>query len=329
MKPVMEQSVQSPEGANAVKIMTIHKAKGLQFPIVICPFFDWDIKKNKSKKWITDSKELLPAFPLGISDRTRESTYGKDIKEEDRKYELDQLNLVYVALTRPETALFVCGSNNRYRSNAVIKNWMLPFLKQSDQPTEIENGYKIGSFEMAEKKKKESQDSHFEFCKQIMDKPTLSTKNGDQWDIHDMDKKREFGTQLHLLLSKIKNESDIESELNKLVTKGKIPEDDAGKVKESAETLFRDSHFAAYFEQKSFNEYVIIDDHGNKHIPDKIIMKQGEVLVVDFKTGEEDETKHSEQLHDYMSLLSELEFENIRGEIFYTESCSVKAVVFE
>src|SRR5690606_31210886 len=61
------QSVQSPEGANAVQIMSIHKAKGLQFPVVICPFFDWNLNDNKTKTWIKDAKEHLPAFPLSVT----------------------------------------------------------------------------------------------------------------------------------------------------------------------------------------------------------------------------------------------------------------------
>ena len=86
-------SISSPAGANAVQVMTIHKSKGLQFPVVICPFFDWDIQPHKEITWIEDAENDLPAFFVNLSS-TIEKTELSDVYERERgKIYLDHLTL--------------------------------------------------------------------------------------------------------------------------------------------------------------------------------------------------------------------------------------------
>ena len=321
-----KESIQSPEGANSVKIMTIHKSKGLQFPIVIGAFFDWNIKDNKSRKWIVDQDGILPAFPLKITENTRKSVYKTEISDEDLKHELDQINLLYVALTRPETALFVSGSTKK--TNSLFKVWLQPFIDEYDQFTDADDKNLIGTFaNNANPSTSEDEHLHFEFCKQTMEKPKLSTSNGDQWDIHDLDKRREFGTHLHLLLSKVNSLKEVDSALKKLIMKGKIPADFETQITEITQSLFQDDHFASYFNQANvMNEKVIIDENGNKHIPDKLILSDDGLLVIDFKTGEEHIESHAKQVKNYMNLLKDFGYLNVKGEIYYTERKEVISV---
>ena len=69
---------------------------------------------------------------------------------------------------------------------------------------------------------------------------------------------------------------------------------------------------------EQLNEKELINAKGRKLIPDKIVVTDEETLVVDFKTGQET-PKHKEQVQEYLAVLKEIGFKNLRGELYYTE----------
>ena len=110
-------SVAIPEGINAVQVMTIHKSKGLEFPAVIFPFANWNAtSEQNAKSWVeTDTPELhnLPTSLIPISDKLKSSTEKLQslYVEHKSKVLLDNLNMLYVALTRPKTRLYIQTSS--------------------------------------------------------------------------------------------------------------------------------------------------------------------------------------------------------------------------
>ena len=110
------ESVTSPAGTEAVQVMTFHKAKGLEFPIVICPYLEWDMSKLKSDVWIEDEEHNVPAYFLRPSEKTKLTKHEAIMQEEDDKNVLDHLNAIYVAFTRAEVALFVSGDSKKKKS---------------------------------------------------------------------------------------------------------------------------------------------------------------------------------------------------------------------
>jgi ATP-dependent exoDNAse (exonuclease V) beta subunit len=323
------ESIKSPEGADAVNIMTIHKAKGLQFPIVICAFFDWDITKNDTTKWVSDDDSILPAYFLKPTNAAKETKHKALIEKENLQLTLDHLNLVYVAFTRPETALFVVGNANTRGKNP-SKVWLSPFLDKLEAEGKCDKDlfHSIGDFPAKIAADSASSNAYeVDFFKQVKDKPTLSIKNGENWDVHEIDKKRQYGTQLHLLLSEIKAEEEAEIVIKRLISKGRIDESFKVEMLSDVKRLFQNERFNSYFSASEVkNECVLIDEIGHKHIPDKIIYHHDHILVVDFKTGKEDEKKHQKQVQEYLKLLSSIESKPTRGELFYTEETQVVAV---
>ena len=321
-----KQSVISPEGADAVNIMTIHKSKGLQFPIVLCSFFDWDKKKIKSEKWVINKNAPIPAYPLQSTENTKQTEHQAEMEIEDNKMELDALNMIYVSFTRAETALFVSGSLKK--SKSLAKEWLLPFLSQSNlDHNQVENKeiYQKGEMVKAKEKVKEHLATYQAiFNSQVMNKPELSTSNSLLGEFPDLDKKRKYGIQLHLLLSKIKSENEIDKELDKLIRKGSVLQEFETSIRINSHQLFKDNHFSSYFEgEQIMNEKEIIDAAGLKHIPDKMIHKGNSILIVDFKTGDMNETKHQKQLQEYVDYVSLIEKKVVSGEIYYTETGKV------
>ncbi|MEX1001672.1 MAG: UvrD-helicase domain-containing protein [Crocinitomicaceae bacterium] len=329
-----KESIQSPEGAEAVNVMTIHKAKGLQFPVVICAHFDWDQSNNRSEKWIVDSTEHIPAFYLKSTKATKLTQHKTLMEEEDMKTILDNLNLVYVAFTRAERALFVCGHVDSKSKNLAVE-WVKPHLEQlllNEEAIQEHNIFKIGKFESSVASTETGNNNYrLEFLKQKMGKPQLSFKNAEQWDIHDIDRKRLYGTQLHFLLSIIKSQGDIDQQIEKLLRKGKIDPVFTDRMRSDLSRLFENDHFSALFDEQLhvLNEKEIIDREGRKHIPDKIIFEDGKVRVVDFKTGREQPKKYQKQLREYLLLLRDQGYTDVSGELFYTEDGTVSKVLIE
>jgi len=319
----IKESIVSPEGANAIQIMTIHKSKGLQFPVVICPFFDWKLDVSRQITWIDNGGQKLPAYFVNMSKAVKNSELGNLYEEEEGKYFLDQLNLLYVAFTRPETALFISGSTS---TASPAKNWLEPFFNKSDLFTLKNKHYEFGELELNEDKSEDEINPNYNlvYLDQKMNKPELSYKSGEEWDVHDIDEKRNFGTLVHLVLSKINDLPHLDETLSILIKKGNITKDRAKDIHEYITELFDNLHFKNYFDGSHtvLNEKEIITSKGMKLIPDKIIITDSETLVVDFKTGQATD-KHKKQVADYVKLLKNMNFKNVRGELFYTEDLEV------
>ena len=322
-----EKSIVSPEGANAVQIMTIHKSKGLQFPVVICPFLDWKFDVSKQTVWVEDDNFMLPAFFVKMTKNIKESVLNDVFTAEEGKFYLDQLNLLYVAFTRPEAALFMCGKAKGKVSP--VKEWLAPFFKKSELFTVKDDSYEYGELVKENKLNEKPQNNYpLQFLKQVMNKPQLSYKSAINWDVNDIDKNRKFGTLIHQVLSKLISKNDLEETLNKLNLKGVIDNHQKEDLKNMVLELFKNTHFQSYFNKdlKVLNETEIINEKGYKLIPDKVIFNENFVLIVDFKTGKE-ALSHQKQVKEYIKLYKDMGYENVRGELFYTNKKEVVEVI--
>lgn len=98
---------------DAVTLMTMHQAKGLQFKVVIIPFCDWDLDHGAHHAphlWLTTKQApftACPKIPLKYAKSLQDTLYAQDYYQERIKIHLDHLNLLYVAFTRPEDRLYV------------------------------------------------------------------------------------------------------------------------------------------------------------------------------------------------------------------------------
>ena len=319
------RSIVSPEGANAVQVMTIFKAKGLQFPVVICPFFDWRMDLHRQISWVENSGEKLPAYFLNMKEALSETSLKPVYEEEQSKFLLDNLNLVYVAFTRPVVALFISGDSKS--SPSPVSHWLLNYFVNGNKLNRDGDRFFLGEFINPNLiKAKATKNYQFQFLKQKMNKPQLSFKSAESWDVNDLDQKRLFGTKIHFILSRLNSIADLDNQLNKAKIKGLIGDDDVEPIREKITNLFNDKNFLRYFQsEKSFNEKEIITSTGQKLIPDKLVFENDKLLVVDFKTGQKTD-KHIEQVLNYIQIMKEMGYSNVSGELYYTESGEIEKV---
>jgi ATP-dependent exoDNAse (exonuclease V) beta subunit len=316
-----ERSVISPKGADAVQVMTIFKAKGLEFPVVICPFFDWKLELHKQISWIENEDGNLPAYFVKMNSNIKESDLKSVFQTEEAKFQLDQLNLLYVAFTRPEVALFISADAGKSSTPASL--WLNDYFDSLPWNALSNGAIYNGTFEkpsMEEAPADELFVIRSEYEK--LGKPGFSLKSGETWNLQDLDEKREFGTKVHFILSKLTQPDDVSAVLEKSLKKGLIAADELQKISDKIEALFKDDKFQSYFKGNSWSEKSIITQNGKKLIPDKIIYDEDTMLVVDFKTGQKS-PDHIRQVEEYVQVLKSMNFEQVRGELYYTETGEV------
>lgn len=310
-------SITSPDGAEAAQVMTIHKSKGLQFPIVICPFFDWKMDVSREISWVENADNSIPAYFVKMTKVLLETELSDTYNIEHGKFLLDNLNLLYVAFTRPEIALFICGKVGK---PSPIKLWLDAYFQNSILAPSEEGVFRYGEFvDNSNTKAIEIDNYPVRFHGKKMDKPVLSFKSAENWDIDELDEKRLFGTKVHYILSEIKGLGNLELALLSATRKGKITVEEEVQIRTIITDLFTDDRFASYFNAaEQLNEKELINAKGRKLIPDKIVVTTEQTLVVDFKTGQETPT-HKKQVQEYMAVLKEVGFKNLVGELYYTE----------
>lgn len=108
------------DGTDGIRLLTIHKSKGLEYDHVIMPYCDWQLEKSNTI-WCTPQEEPyneLPLVPVDFSaGQMKQSIYEPDYHHEHLQNMVDNLNLLYVAFTRAGHNLYVFGKratqNNR------------------------------------------------------------------------------------------------------------------------------------------------------------------------------------------------------------------------
>ncbi len=319
-------SLKTPEGLNAVAIMTIHKSKGLEFPVVIFPFAEEKQRITKDMAWIVpDDKEIgnLKTALINNSKALVETRFKEIYTEENDKSMLDMLNLLYVAMTRPSERLYIITTLPPKTS---AENSSLPilfsyFLKEKGLWDDLKTTFDFGeptTFESKDKKQqKVTQLTEFlstDWQKRIM----VSHLAPENWDSIDPDRNRRFGTIIHDILSKIDANSNIEAHLETILKQGIINETEAKELLPLLKKMFEKEEIIQLFDSSlSFkNEAEILIADGSVLRPDRLIFKEDEVIIVDYKTGKPEE-KHKKQLDTYENALVGMDYKKISKRLIY------------
>jgi ATP-dependent exoDNAse (exonuclease V) beta subunit len=331
------KSIVYPEVLDAVKLMTIHKSKGLQFPIVILADADWPQKNTKRNFWVELDKPWLPGLELGVLPVVKDvlQTEFKDLYEEEESQSfLDMLNLLYVATTRPEDCLYILSrelAREPAKSNSITA-LLVAFIKKIDKwqgfrtyrfgdekTLKIVNGSKPGA----------AQNMY------VRQKGLPTAKAGKKIAIRKnsqllwSDKSREKidrGNLIHTVMKQVKYKEDLDSVLERLLLEGTINTKEKESLEADLSALLEHPQLSGYF-QKPYvviNERALMDSTGAK-IPDRVLVHEKEAAVIDYKSGEK-RVGDKKQLEEYGSRLSQFGFEVVRKFLVYVESKEVEEV---
>ncbi|MEY3850050.1 MAG: RecBCD enzyme subunit RecB, partial [Bacteroidota bacterium] len=320
--------IQSGEQQNAVRILTIHKSKGLQFPVVIFPKFD--TKHPNQTLWV-EAPPVHPGFTKGLINFTPSKSPKPDnpeeILSENNKILLDDMNLLYVALTRPEERLYFLTESKPSTTNSALNTYMYDYFKTHHGG--------LNKFHFGEKVKhvKEAKEEQKEIA--LLDGTRL---NAVQPDFRMRETKRKdlegkealvMGNHLHACLSTMSHFNTWEDALsNYIFEHSELQQTEKDLlIQQVRETISRDS-FQQIFKTNDevLTEHDIQINAREVARPDRIHIGASHVEVYDFKTGAELD-KHFQQVKNYMSALQAATDKTVRGYLAYTKTGMLKEVV--
>ncbi|WP_338646964.1 UvrD-helicase domain-containing protein [Flavobacterium sp. KS-LB2] len=323
-------SIPSPEGTNAVRIMTIHKSKGLEFPVVIFPFAEEDYnRKPKDKLWLNAEEQDFGLPKVLIDNSSAVEGFGEEAAEvyNQKKQEelLDNINVLYVALTRAEEQLYVISNMNLSSKGVVPENNMCTFFINYVASKGIWNEDKL-EYEFGNATKLSLAKLHVDTSKTIpLVAEILNPKNikiakreALMWGTHQQEA-IEYGNVIHEILSFVKTKSDVDLAITKSIESGLITFGQRETVFNTIQQIVNHSELEICFaeENKVLNEQTIIQKEGKTIKPDRmVISKNNEVLLLDYKTGTHN-VKYQQQLENYQLAIELMGYKVIKKALIY------------
>ncbi|OPY00966.1 MAG: ATP-dependent helicase/nuclease subunit A [Syntrophorhabdus sp. PtaB.Bin184] len=330
----------TPDSLDAVKVLTIHKAKGLQFPVVILPFvtltsFSTSSGRDKQRCFQSGDDGLrlfyLKKEYTGVSPELA-ALYSK----KEREHLADELNNLYVAFTRAEEELYILLTDRKKQKNHLIDHiFGMKAFRSVASDRAIVLGRERMTAEKSEDAASPGSGSPPSF-KDFTGDPAWPVKlKGSISDPGHLSRHavraRKKGNAIHRALSFIESlpidDGIIESFARTAAVHEGIP-DAAREVEQSLRAFFTNERFRPFFETgpgiSFYNEKEIVDRDGNTFKMDRVIVRPGLVEVIDYKTGEIRSDSHVEQVRRYGRLLAETYPErDVRGFLLYLDDGEV------
>lgn len=309
-------SIVAPETINAVRIMTVHKAKGLEFPCVIFPYANTHIYNEIDPKlWLPLNMPDRYGFKEVLISKKQEVVhYSKQAQllyeEEQHKLELDAFNLLYVALTRAVSSLYIITemdlNSDGAPKPAYYSGLFIQYLIEQGLWAEGRSTYTFGTLLPKESLKKTMMpENSVPFLYSQKDRPEfrILTTSGMLWDT-EREEALSRGTIVHRLMELVISREDINLALERLKSKGVIEESEEGQYRKIAEDIVDHPKLRSFYrnELDIKNEREIISENGLILRPDRLVIDGKKVTIIDYKTGRQD-SKYSEQLYAYSDAL--------------------------
>ncbi|MFM6934727.1 MAG: UvrD-helicase domain-containing protein [Flavobacteriales bacterium] len=307
-------ALQMPDTDAALKIMTIHKSKGLEFPVVIIPNMDFNISMNPTGKYLMEVQDkILYTFPAKNKFIPELDAYGA---KENQLILLDKLNLFYVGMTRPELRLYAINDFEKTNFGAMIHEELVGLNLGM-----TEEGICIVGSPSAPVKGKSNENLLYEpdgFSQHLWYPDIVFRKVFREESDMQLAEQR-FGNDFHLLMSVSQSKDDVDGQTEMLAKKGEIEQTNTARLKTCALAFWHKMEEGNYLSmvQKTLNEQSILAGENDMKKPDKVLLKSDELIVIDFKTGKTD-IKHMEQIVTYGKLLEEIYQKPVKCLLYYS-----------
>lgn len=310
-----------PKNLNAIQISSIHKSKGLEYPVVILPH---KVTSNKLKPvWVqTDDNNV--AY-INLTDNCKDSSFEKLHQEEKQNKQLDTLNLLYVAHTRAGDILYVITSaqKNGKGYGAALQQLILDneklttpsdplhFVQDTGEP------YLHYAGDPFHTKKTPTEPVSTPITPPITTSPFSIQDIAAIVDTEEAEtQQRLTGTFVHDFLAKLTRFPQDTTEMESLLAE--MDEERRPWLREAFLKIMGNQELAACFapETRCLNETTILAPDGTEHRPDRIALLPDRVMVIDYKTGQA-HPEYQKQIDTYCDLLRNMGYKNVEGRLLY------------
>lgn len=339
------KTINLPSVRNFIRISSIHQSKGLEYHSVFIPFCNWEIALNSSKLnylWAApkgDPFDLLNIVLVKCDSTLKNSAFSRDYYTETMLSTMDNLNLLYVAMTRAVNHLFVIMPYRKvntspgtmgeliqylveqpYLSDSIDKLKYIDYQRCWDPETKI---FELGHFI-------ENTEEEFPASGVIQNEPLTLNSNSMKMNIrlHSRDyflltgneqtERINRGTVMHQVFEKIKTRKDVGPAVNVMVSAGQLTVAEGSGLFSLIDGLLQVAPYSEWFDDqwKVLNERDILRNGETRHRPDRVMLKDGRAVVIDYKTGEKSD-KDARQMRGYLDDLRSMGYFPCEGNIWY------------
>ena len=353
---ICSKTIQS-VATDGIRILSIHKSKGLEFDNVIIPYCDWKLEHNDILFCQPQETPFnaLPIAPIDNYGKQMMGTiYEQDYLNEHLQTTVDNLNLLYVAFTRASRNLFVLGRRDAKNSRSALIETVLPQLTLTDSTLEgLEDSehpieFSYGQLYVPAAKESDAKVSQNVFLQPVIPQSVTIESFNIKTEFRQSNKSREFiegddeqlemsymkiGNVLHNVFSTIRTSADVDRALQQLQQDGVLYDDEmtADRVTALLRKRLESPRIKAWFSDRwqLFNECSIlcVDSQGNmqERRPDRVMTDGKETHVVDFKFGRP-RPEYLDQVREYMQLLRSMGMPGVKGWLWYVYNNKVEEV---
>jgi ATP-dependent exoDNAse (exonuclease V) beta subunit len=323
-------SIPSPERNNAVRIISVHKSKGLEFPVVIFPFAEENYgRQRKDRLWL-DTEQAEFGLPKVLIDNSQAvENFGAEAqlvyRQKKQEELLDNINVLYVALTRAEEQLYVISQMVKPNKEGIYPDntasFFIEYLIGKDLFDENKMEYEFGNIKrLSEEGAKISEVKTIVQLSQTLDPKNIKIAKREalMWGTHQQEA-IEYGNIIHEILSFVRTKNDIEIAIETAIENGLITALQKETVKRTISEIVEHSALEIYFAPGSevMNEQAIIQKNSGTIKPDRMVMTQNkEVLLLDYKTGQH-QSKHQHQLESYQQAIESMGYRVTKKALVY------------
>ncbi len=319
-------SISSPDNIDAIRVITIHKSKGLQFPCVLIPMFDWNFDQS-SIEWIETAgfKDKLPkgvAIPpiVPVKRDNKRTLFDKEFKKIARSNIMDSLNKTYVACTRAQYELIIYTENNKELGLQLSQfletcrnnnNGIAPTPTENCDPDVV---YELGKPMLRSDIPALNSDDNAlpDNVESRIMPPYSVVSDVDRWKLTSPDiiidvrgTTRWVGEMLHKVMERVRTPKNLKKAFGRALHRGMITEEEHDEYLALLSKRLADPRVADWFANDNrlmLERSVTIGGNGQKR-PDRVVMKpNGEIIIVDYKFGDrsdDNDTKYKRQVAGY------------------------------
>lgn len=349
-------SISSPDNIDAIRVITIHKSKGLQFPCVLIPMFDWNFDQS-SIEWIETAgfKDKLPkgvAIPpiVPVKRDNKRTLFDNEFKEIARSNIMDSLNKTYVACTRAQYELIIYTENNKELGLQLSQfletcrnnnNGIAPTPTENCDPDVV---YELGKPMLRSDIPALNSDDNAlpDNVESRIMPPYSVVSDVDRWKLTSPDIIIDVrgttlwvGEMLHKVMERVRTPKNLKKAFGRALHRGMITEEEHDEYLALLSKRLADPRVADWFANDNrlmLERSVTIGGNGQKR-PDRVVMKpNGEIIIVDYKFGDrsdDNDTKYKRQVAGYKRAVCDAlgcRPDCVSGYVWYIHSGDILAV---
>lgn len=311
-----KSNVQLPDNKHAIKIMTAHKSKGLEFPIVLIPLLNFGSTRNENAPRIIENEGHFIETKLVQKDYFLPEIEELGLIEKEAKL-MDAINLLYVAFTRPIDRLYFYSNSGHSDTNKKV----LATLSALYPELIIDNEHIQGVIGNKPQRTIAESTSDSSFTATSLSDflwfPEISLFSQEEAEATALNKQQRIGNLFHGIMENSSTKEEAMTFLATGIRKGKIEKSAEKELLSLIEEIYSNEQIQALFSIGThLNERTLAIDPTTLLRPDKIIYTADQTVVIDFKTGDE-QPKYIKQVNDYVRALNDVGFNNVSGYLYY------------